>query len=69
NMKKINPKFVLRNYLAENAIRSARQEGDFTEVNRLLDLLYTPYDEHPELEQYAQAPPAWGKCLEISCSS
>jgi uncharacterized protein YdiU (UPF0061 family) len=69
NMKRVNPKFILRNYLAQRAIEKAQFEKDFSEVNRLLDLLYTPFDEHPELEAYASAPPDSGKHLEISCSS
>jgi uncharacterized protein YdiU (UPF0061 family) len=67
-MKQANPKYILRNYLAQQAIEKAHQQ-DFSEVNRLLQLLYKPYDEQPELERYAAAPPAWGKHLEISCSS
>lgn len=68
-MRTVNPKYILRNYMAENAIRLAEQEADFSEVNRLLQLLYHPYDEQPENEHYASEPPAWGKCMEISCSS
>lgn len=68
-MKRVNPKFILRNYLAQRAIEKAQFEKDFSEVNRLLDLLYTPFDEHPGMESYASAPPDSGKHLEISCSS
>ena len=68
-MKRCNPKFVLRNYLAQRAIEKAQFEKDFSEVNRLLNLLYTPFDEHPGMEEYASAPPDSGKHLEISCSS
>lgn len=63
-----NPKYILRNYLAQNAIEKA-QQGDFTEVNRLLDLLQHPFDEQPDCERYANEPPDWGRRLEISCSS
>ena len=63
-----NPKFVLRNHLAEVAIRQAR-EGDFSEINRLLDLLHSPFDEHPGMQAYAGFPPDWAGQLEISCSS
>lgn len=68
-MKRCNPKFVLRNYLAQRAIEKAQFEKDFSEVNRLLELLYTPFDEHTDSEAYATAPPDSGKHLEISCSS
>ncbi len=68
-MNRVNPKYVLRNYLAENAIRKAEDERDYTEVNRLLKLLRRPFDEQPEMETYAAPPPEWGKRLVISCSS
>lgn len=67
-MRAVNPKYVLRNYLAHMAIERA-QDGDFTEIERLLDVLRRPYDEQPERERYAAPPPAWGRRLEISCSS
>ena len=67
-MLRVNPKFVLRNHLAETVIAQARQ-GDFTEVNRLQQLLQSPFDEHPEMEAYAGFPPDWASQLEISCSS
>jgi uncharacterized protein YdiU (UPF0061 family) len=63
-----NPKFVLRNHLAEIAIRQAKS-GDFTEVDTLMTLLQSPFEEHPEYETYAQLPPAWASSIEISCSS
>ena len=63
-----NPKFVLRNHLAETAIARAR-EGDFVEVQRLLKVLQRPFDEQPEHEADAAFPPAWAQSLEISCSS
>ncbi|MCC7516488.1 MAG: YdiU family protein [Pseudomonadales bacterium] len=63
-----NPKYILRNYLAQQAIAKAEQ-GDFSEAKALLHVLLSPFDEHPAYEHYANAPPAWGKHLEISCSS
>jgi len=63
-----NPKYVLRNHLAEIAIRQAKL-GDFSEVETLLTLLQSPFDEHPEREAYAELPPAWASTIEISCSS
>ena len=68
-MKKANPKFILRNYLAQQAIENAQRNDDFSEVQNLLTVLHKPYDEHPEFERYANFPPEWGKHLEISCSS
>jgi uncharacterized protein YdiU (UPF0061 family) len=67
-MNKVNPKFILRNYLAQTAIDAAMHK-DFSEVQSLLAVLSAPYDEHPEFEHYASTPPDWGKTLEISCSS
>jgi serine/tyrosine/threonine adenylyltransferase len=63
-----NPKYVLRNWLAEAAIRKAKQK-DFSEVERLLTCLRKPYDEQPEFEDYAALPPDWATGLEVSCSS
>nr|WP_317204103.1 YdiU family protein [Janthinobacterium sp.] len=67
-MNRVNPKYVLRNYLAQVAIEKA-QKKDFTEVERLLSVLARPYDEQPEHEHYAALPPDWASHLEVSCSS
>lgn len=67
-MLKTNPKFVLRNYLGEQAIAKAKLK-DFSEVETLLSLLQTPFDEHPGHEAYAGFPPDWASEIEISCSS
>ncbi len=67
-MAKANPKFVLRNYLAQEAIQDA-EKSDFTKLKNLLKVLKNPYDENLEFEDFANAPPEWGKKLEISCSS
>ena len=67
-MNSVNPKYVLRNYLAQNAI--ARAEGrDYSEIQKLLELLRDPFAEHPGMEEYAAPPPAWGRGLVLSCSS
>ncbi|MGA9395529.1 MAG: YdiU family protein [Azonexus sp.] len=67
-MRTVNPKYVLRNWLAEGAIRKA-QERDFSEVGRLLACLRHPFAEQPEFEHYAALPPDWANGLEVSCSS
>ena len=67
-MRMANPKYVLRNWLAELAIRKAR-EKDFSEVARLLACLRRPFDEQPEFSAYAALPPDWASGLEVSCSS
>ena len=68
-MDRVNPKYILRNYMAQNAISQAGQGRDFSEVNRLLELLKRPFDEQPELENYAAPPPEDARYIEVSCSS
>lgn len=69
-MASVNPMFVLRNHLAEVAIREA-QAGDFGEVQRLLKVLSHPFDESDAAtrERYAGFPPEWAQSIEVSCSS
>ena len=63
-----NPQRLLRNYLAELAIRAAHR-GDFTEVQRLFAALSEPFGERPQWAAYNEPPPEWGRQLLISCSS
>ncbi len=67
-MHRANPKYVLRNYLAQTAIEQA-QHGDYSGVHTLLAVLERPFDEQPEHEAYAALPPDWAAHLEVSCSS
>lgn len=67
-MNSVNPKYVLRNYLAETAIRRA-QERDYSEIERLMTVLQRPYDEQPDMHHYATAPPDWAGAIAVSCSS
>lgn len=67
-MLKTNPKFVLRNHLAEEAIQSAKMK-DFSLVDKLLTVLESPFEEHPAHAEFAAFPPAWAHSIEISCSS
>jgi uncharacterized protein YdiU (UPF0061 family) len=68
-MKTINPKYILRNYMAENAIKAARDEQDFDKIDQLMKLLQSPFDEQPDYQRFADEPPAWSKSLSVSCSS
>lgn len=63
-----NPRYILRNYLAQQAIAAAEQ-GDYSEVVTLDKVLQKPFDEQPEFEAYAQQPPDWAQHIELSCSS
>jgi uncharacterized protein YdiU (UPF0061 family) len=67
-MNRVNPKYVLRNYLAQTAIEKA-QNKDYSEVDRLFTLLQNPYSDQPGMDTYATPPPNWGKHLAVSCSS
>ncbi|MEO4045453.1 protein adenylyltransferase SelO [Pseudomonas sp. CAU 1711] len=67
-MHAVNPLYVLRNYLAQNAITAAEQ-GDYGPVRELHAVLSRPFEEQPGMQTYTERPPEWGKHLEISCSS
>jgi uncharacterized protein YdiU (UPF0061 family) len=54
--------------MAQAAIEAAEQ-GDYSEVNLLLSILQSPYDEHPQAQRYAGLPPDWADQLSVSCSS
>jgi hypothetical protein len=68
-MDEVNPKYILRNHLAQIAIEQAEQQRDFSEIDRLLDLLSNPYDEQPEMQRYATPAPESARGIVVSCSS
>ena len=68
-MNKVNPKFILRNYLLENAIQKAVLEDDFSEIVKLQEIMEFPYLEQDKNHSYSQIPPSWSKGIKISCSS
>ncbi|MDH5395216.1 MAG: protein adenylyltransferase SelO family protein, partial [Gammaproteobacteria bacterium] len=68
-MKQVNPKYILRNYMAEIAIKKAEDEKDYSEIDKLFKLLQNPFTEQPENEHYAGFPPAWAEKISVSCSS
>ncbi|KFK94756.1 MULTISPECIES: YdiU family protein [unclassified Serratia (in: enterobacteria)] len=67
-MKMANPKLILRNYLAQQAIETAEQD-DVSKLARLHQALLAPFADDMQYEDLAALPPEWGKHLEISCSS
>src|SRR2546421_6205897 len=71
-MNRVNPKYVFRNYLAQQAI-DALEAGDASVLERLMAVLARPYDEQPEHEELAGRRPEWARnkagCSALSCSS
>jgi uncharacterized protein YdiU (UPF0061 family) len=71
-MDRVNPKYVFRNYLAQQAI-DAMAAGDPSVLERLMRVLERPYDEQPESEEFAPRRPEWARykagCSALSCSS
>ena len=71
-MNRANPKYVLRNYLAQLAI-DALAAGDASVMDRLMQVLQRPYDEQPEHDDLAERRPEWARnrpgCSALSCSS
>ncbi len=68
-MNAVNPKYVLRNWVAETAIRAVEDEGDVGTLDRIFRLVTSPFEEHPEDEMFAAPPPPALCGLEVSCSS
>ena len=71
-MNRANPKYVLRNYLAQQAI-DALEQGDASILESLMNVLQSPYDEQPEHDALADRRPEWARhkpgCSALSCSS
>ncbi|MGY6217637.1 protein adenylyltransferase SelO [Methylolobus aquaticus] len=67
-MNRVNPKYVLRNHLAQAAIEKA-EAGDYSEIAVLFELLRRPYADQAGMEAYAAEPPVDRRDIEVSCSS
>lgn len=71
-MNRLNPKYVLRNYMAQLAIEAA-DKGDYSVIDELYQLLKNPYDEQPEMQKWFTKRPDWANnkigCSMLSCSS
>jgi len=71
-MNSVNPLYVLRNYLVQQAIDKA-EDGDHSQVNRLLEILKNPYRQQDSLAGYSMKRPEWARnkagCSVLSCSS
>ncbi|MFG6685714.1 YdiU family protein [Mariniflexile sp. HNIBRBA6329] len=72
NMNRVNPKYVLRNYMAQLAIDDA-DKGNYKLIDELFQMLKKPYDEQPEYEKWFAKRPDWARhkvgCSMLSCSS
>ena len=67
-MSKVNPKYVIKNYMLQESIQLAH-EGDYSLVNELLYIAQNPFDEHISFERYANPTPIEHSNLQLSCSS
>lgn len=67
-MKKINPKYIIKNYMLQEAIEKAH-EGDYSLVDDLLKIAQNPFDEHPKFERFVNPIPMKFANIRLSCSS
>ena len=67
-MNRTNPKFILRNYMAQEVIEDA-EESDYGKLEALIKIITNPFEEHEEFQSFAERSPEWAKDIEISCSS
>jgi uncharacterized protein YdiU (UPF0061 family) len=68
-LDRINPRYVLRNWVAETAIRAVEDKGDIATLDRIFKLVQSPFEKHDGDEAFAAPPPPELCDLEVSCSS
>ncbi|HKY19063.1 MAG TPA: YdiU family protein [Rhizomicrobium sp.] len=68
-LDRVNPKFVLRNWVAESAIRAVEDHSDIATLERIFRLVQAPFEKHDGDEAFAAPPPPEMSHLEVSCSS
>jgi len=71
-MNRVNPKYVLRNYMAQMIIDEA-DKGDYSMLSEVYEMLKKPYDEQPTYQNWFAKRPEWARhkvgCSMLSCSS
>ena len=67
-MSRVNPRYVLRNWIAQEAIEHA-QRKEFGRIEEIRRVLAAPFDEHPDFERYAEPPSTAAGEIAVSCSS
>lgn len=70
NMHRVNPKYVLRNWMAEDAIAAVKR-NDYSVIRKLLHILQNPFEDQIEADilGYASRPPKWSSTIRVSCAS
>lgn len=68
-LDRINPKYVLRNWVAETAIRAVQDQNDVATLDRIFRLLQDPFAEHDDDAAFAAPPPPQLRDICVSCSS
>jgi uncharacterized protein YdiU (UPF0061 family) len=68
-LERVNPKYVLRNWVAESAIRAVEDKNDVATLDRIFKIVQAPFEKHDGDEAFAAPPPSNMCDLEVSCSS
>lgn len=68
-MKSTNPKFVLKNWVAQTVIDKVEKESNYSYLSEVRTILQSPFDDHNSHQNLSNETPDWGKQLSVSCSS